>query len=159
MPRSKKPPAIPPGRVPEAKEFDFHFEGVRDIKKRVFLSAFCSCGTLAGAGRASGIQAQNHHHWMRKDPQYAEYFHRAKEIAGDTLEEEARRRAMTGSDVLLIFLLKGFKPEKYRDNVHVEYEKLPDSVLDARIIELARKGGIALAPLGESAPEVSRFDN
>ena len=58
----------------------------------------------------------------------------AREGAADTLEAEARRRAIEGveepvfhkgeqvgtlrkySDVLLIFLLKGARPERYRDN-------------------------------------------
>jgi hypothetical protein len=60
----------------------------------------------------------------------------AYEQAGERLEQEARRRAVEGtkknvyyqgepcgvnteySDTLLIFLLKGAKPEKYAERVH-----------------------------------------
>jgi hypothetical protein len=37
------------------------------------------------------------------------------------LELEARRRAMTTSDVLLIFLLKALRPTIYRENVRLEH--------------------------------------
>ena len=39
------------------------------------------------------------------------------------MEAEARRRAMAGSDLLLIFLLKGLKPEKYRERHDVTGKK------------------------------------
>ena len=37
------------------------------------------------------------------------------------LEAVARKRAIIGSDVLLIFLLKGHRPEKYRERYQVEH--------------------------------------
>jgi hypothetical protein len=60
-------------------------------------------------------------------------------MGADALEDEANRRAREGverpvyqggkfvgairefSDTLLIFLLKGLKPEKFRENSHIEH--------------------------------------
>ena len=75
--------------------------------------------------------------WLEQGKAYSEAFEDAQEHAVETLEEEARRRAMFGveqpvfykgevcgsirkySDVLLIFLLKGLRPEVYRENRHL----------------------------------------
>lgn len=54
------------------------------------------------------------------------------EEAADVLEAEARRRATVGgSDVLLIFLLKGARPEKYRDRYEVRQAPSPPKSIDA----------------------------
>lgn len=37
-------------------------------------------------------------------------------MAADTLEDEARKRAFNGSEVLLMFLLKGIRPQKWRES-------------------------------------------
>jgi len=43
------------------------------------------------------------------------------EDAVDVLEAVARRRAVQGSDTLLIFLLKAARPAKYRERHQVEH--------------------------------------
>ncbi len=87
---------------------------------------------VAKVGRSS------HYRWLEKDPEYREAFELAKEGAADILEAEAYRRAVEGvekpvgwykgkpggtvrlySDVLLMFLLKALRPEKYRERVEV----------------------------------------
>ncbi len=75
---------------------------------------------------------------MQEDPEYAAAFTEAQEEAADRLEEEARRRAVEGvdepvfykgkkcgairrySDSLLIFLLKGVRPEKFKERSSTE---------------------------------------
>lgn len=102
-------------------------------KKASFLDAFERTATIDGAARAIGIARQTHYQWMAKDPDYAIAYARADEVATERLEQEARRRAMIGteepvfhrgkvcghvrkySDVLLIFLLKARRPETYRE--------------------------------------------
>ena len=105
-------------------------------KKRAFLAAFSEVGNITVAAEAADIHRRTHYDWMADDDEYAEAFHDAKEAAADRLEEEARRRAVQGveepvgwyqgspggtitrySDTLLIFLLKGVRPEKYRETV------------------------------------------
>lgn len=102
-------------------------------KKRAFLVAYSECGNVTKAAEASGISRQSHYDWLATDPEYAEAFRHADDAAGDRLEAEARRRAVEGvdepvyhkgevvgyirkySDTLLIFLLKGAKPDKYAE--------------------------------------------
>jgi hypothetical protein len=70
-----------------------------------------------------------------EDPQFSEQWDVAQKLGEDAMEDEARRRAIEGveqpiykngevvgrridySDILMIFLLKGAKPEKYKDRV------------------------------------------
>ena len=102
-------------------------------KKGAVIKAFCQLGTVSAACEVAQIDRTTHYDWLKTDPQYAEAFDQARSIAADSLEQEAIRRARDGwqepvyqggkligtvlkkSDVLLIFLLKGFKPEKFRE--------------------------------------------
>lgn len=116
-------------------------------KKAAFLAAFAEVGTIGRAAEASGVDRGTHYRWLEADNDYAKAFSDAAEAAADKLEAEARRRAHDGllrmkfhqgepiidprtkepyfeleySDTLLIFLLKGARPEKFRDNVKVEH--------------------------------------
>jgi hypothetical protein len=107
-------------------------------KKRTFLVAFAETGNISAASRLSGISRQAHYEWMESDPDYPAMFKAADQTAAENLETEARRRAVQGtlkpvfykgkecgvvqeySDTLLIFLLKGAMPGKYKDNVSVD---------------------------------------
>ena len=110
------------------------FPSIPHKKKRAFLHAYAKSGTVKAAAEAVGLSRRMHYHWMKADPAYAAAFAEAQEQAADTIEAELVRRAVEGveepvhyrgqrvdmvrkySDVLLIFLLKGLRPEKYRDN-------------------------------------------
>jgi hypothetical protein len=102
-------------------------------KKQRFLEAYAAAGTITEAAEIAAIGRRCHYRWMDADPEYAKAFVSATEQAADRLEQEARRRAIEGttepvwyrgqkvgavqkySDTLLIFLLKGCRPEKYAD--------------------------------------------
>lgn len=85
------------------------------VKKKAFLAAFAFCGNVTHACLNSKVGRRTHYEWLEKDAKYAAAFESAQDEAADNLEEEARKRAMGGSDTLLIFLLKGALPEKYRE--------------------------------------------
>jgi len=106
-------------------------------KKRAFLAAYSETGNIRLACQAAQIGRSSHYRWL-DDPDYAEEFEQAKKDAVDVLEAEARRRAVEGweepvgwykgeaggtvrrySDTLLIFLLKGAAPQKYRERMEV----------------------------------------
>jgi hypothetical protein len=106
------PPTAPP---PPAVDC---FPGFSVTQQR-FLTAYTQLGNITAASEAAGISRQNHYDWMAEVPGYPAAFRQAGEAAVDRLVEEARRRAMLGSDVLLIFLLKGLRPEVFRDNHHL----------------------------------------
>jgi hypothetical protein len=84
-----------------------------------FLAAYRMLGNVSRAADAAECDRSSHYRWM-KDPEYAAQFETAREEAIDRLEGEAINRAMHGSDRLMEFLLKGAKPEKYRENHKVE---------------------------------------
>ena len=107
-----------------------------------FLAAYQQTGNVVAAARVAKIDRQQHYRWLDSDPDYARRFDESRRQAADILESEAIRRAVSGckelvlhggkpirdpetgeylfrhkySDVLLIFLLKGLLPEKYRDS-------------------------------------------
>lgn len=102
------------------------------VKQAAFLAAYAEVGNVTQAAEISKVARRNHYNWL-SDPEYAEAFQAAEQQACDRLEQEARRRAVEGveepvfhrgekcgvvrkySDTLLIFLLKGAMPEKYKD--------------------------------------------
>ena len=89
--------------------------------QKSFLVAYSELGNLTAAAETAGLVRQNHYRWLGEAP-YAAAFKIVEEVAVERLEAEARRRAMEGSDVLLIFLLKGARPERYRDNHRIDLQ-------------------------------------
>jgi len=108
-------------------------------RQDLFLHHFRQAGSVRAAAQASDISRRLHYHWLEDDADYAERFKDALDDAVDAMEEEARRRAVNGvtrnvhyqgkpvdtimeySDLLLIFLLKAHRPEKYRDLVQHQH--------------------------------------
>lgn len=64
---------------------------------------------------------RTHYDWLKDDPEYPAMYERAKEEAVEAMESIAWDRAQTTSDTLMIFLLKGAKPQKYRENKAIEH--------------------------------------
>lgn len=111
---------------------------IRHPKKRAFLAAMAEVGNITRAAELADVARSQHYVWITEDPAYVEAFAAAEEEAADRLETEARRRAVQGveepvwqmgkymgtiqkySDTLLIFLLKGARPEKYKDRTSTE---------------------------------------
>jgi hypothetical protein len=103
-------------------------------QKTRFLAAYAQTGNVSASCRDAGVPRRNVYNWQEHDDAFAHAFRDAEIQAVDALETEARRRACgydttvvdqrggehtvtKYSDVLLIFLLKGARPEKYRDQV------------------------------------------
>lgn len=117
-----------------------------------FLNVLRENGNVRLACEAARIERSTAYRLRDRDVLFAVEWDEAQELAADLLEEEARRRAHDGvdepvygrigkdqdgkigvirkySDTLLIFLLKGARPEKYRErqeikhsgNVEIEY--------------------------------------
>lgn len=111
------------------------------IRKAAFLVAFKEVGNITHAAKLAGVSRRSHFQWLKNDPQYCIDYGEAQQEALENLEAEAYRRAVQGvvepvygsggtgvgtvqvgqirkySDVLLIFMLKGANPEKYRDRI------------------------------------------
>lgn len=152
----------------------------RDDQKAGFLAAFAQCGVVRRAAKIVGIARQTHARWMKEDPEYPARFRQAKREAAERLEIEARRRAIKGlkrkkftkggdpiidpetgeqyyelefSDTLLIFLLKGALPHKYRDRVQSEISGprggpvsiRAEQLTDDDLAVIAARGGAGVA--------------
>jgi hypothetical protein len=120
------------------KSLDSYIFGQDHPKKRAFLTAYATLGNITSAAKAAKIGRQTHYDWCDADPEYVQAFHHAKEAFGDMLEAEALRRATKGvehtiyqggravgkkkeySDTLLIFLMKGERPDKYKERTSTE---------------------------------------
>jgi hypothetical protein len=81
-----------------------------------FLIALEKTGSVTEAARVAGIDRAKSYHYKRTDEKFAALWDQALDIAADSLEDEARKRAFAGSDVLLMFLLKGIRPQKWRES-------------------------------------------
>lgn len=102
--------------------------------QRAFLAAYANCASITKAAKAAGLDRRAHYDWLEHDPDYPAKFDAATEQAAQALEDEATRRAYDGvlqaefyqgkavgtkrvySDGLMMFLLRGMKPKKYRTN-------------------------------------------
>jgi hypothetical protein len=85
-----------------------------------FLAAFASTGNVLLSAKAAGIDRSVPYDERKRNVRFAAAWEQAEEDSIQLLEAEARRRAMSVSDTLLIFLLKSRRPAVYRDNARVE---------------------------------------
>ena len=139
-------------------------------KKQRFLEAYVDKGTVRAGCLAAGLVRQTIYKWLKRDQPFQKAFDEARADATDKLEEEARRRAVDGtirpvyhqgkmvggyrehSDTLLIFLLKGAKPDVYRERFEhtgkdggpiqhatLDLTKIPTDELK-QVAEILRKG-------------------
>lgn len=130
--RSDPTPGGPPSYLSQSRRYNKSAETV--AKQNAFLRAYAEHGTITHSARAAGIAPAYHYNWLDIDPDYPAKFKEAHQEAVEALELEARRRAVNGveeptgwykgepggfvkrySDTLLIFLLKGALPDKYKD--------------------------------------------
>ena len=111
-------------------------------------------GNVSKACETAQIARQRVYEWRKSDAKFASKWDEAVEAGVEDLEEEARRRAFRGvdepvfykgeecglirkySDTLLIFLLKGNKPEKYRENINISIPDL-DAAIERQLERLA----------------------
>lgn len=107
-------------------------------KRQRFLELVANSCSIVKAALAIGV-SRNHLYRLRDtDANFAIDWDKALQLGADVLEEEVRRRAVVGvrepvyykgdvvghvrkySDILLIFRLKGLKPDMYRDRYTAE---------------------------------------
>jgi hypothetical protein len=114
------------------------YKKIRSPKKRAFLAAVARTGNVTISAEIADVARSAHYQWLEADPVYAAAFEDAMEQAAQRLEAEARRRAEEGveepvfykgkkcgvirkySDTLLIFLMKGAMPDKYKERTSTE---------------------------------------
>jgi len=96
-----------------------------------FLRAYSKTGNVKQALLLAGVSRRAVYKLRDIDDEFRQALSDAEDDGADELEGIARDRAKAGSDVLLMFLLKGLRPWKYRDNHHVISTSTPtDYVID-----------------------------
>lgn len=102
-------------------------------KEAMFLAALSETANVTASAKRAGLARTTVYEWRADNEQFKARWDAAVELGTDALEDEAMRRAKDGvtepvhykgervdeiqkySDTLTIFLLKGRRPEKYRE--------------------------------------------
>ncbi len=144
-PRQKRDNPAPdqPPATPSAEQLQASVQRAQTaLAQATFLETYAAMGNVSAAAKLAGVGRRTHYDWLAADAAYATRFAEAVDEAADRLEAEARRRAVEGlvrykfdkqgdplkhpasgeayfereySDTLLIFLLKGARPDKYAE--------------------------------------------
>lgn len=95
-----------------------------------FLEILSQSCNVTLACKAANVRPKTAYEHKKEMPEFAEQWEEAKEGAIDILEAEAWQRARKQSDVLMIFLLKAHKPDKYREQAHLDVTSGGKPLLD-----------------------------
>lgn len=93
---------------------------VKQNAMRTFVERLVKGETITAASKAAGVCRKTAYNWRESDKAFADAWDDAIEVGTEKLETEATRRALDGSDTLLIFLLKARRPKVYRERVSTE---------------------------------------
>jgi hypothetical protein len=131
-----------PGRPPGSNE-----DVARDkaVKQAQFLEAYMKLGRVDLATKHVGIPYHLPYCWAREEKSdFKQRWNEARDVVAQHLEDSAYKRAHTGvqkpiyqrgvlvdyvreySDTLTMFLLKGLKPQVYREHVALEHSGDPE---------------------------------
>jgi transcriptional regulator with XRE-family HTH domain len=115
--------------------------------------------SLTAAAAAADVSRQTLWNWRQADPEFEAQVLEAIEAGTDVLEDEARRRAVEGtlrpvyqsgklvghvreySDQLTVLLLKGRRPDRYRERVDVHQSAERATPTQARSLDLRERLG------------------
>ncbi len=152
------------------------FPNIQHPKKRAYLIAYVETGNKTQAAKLAGIERTTPYtpQW-KQDEAFQERLRQAKEAAADLIESEIYRRAVEGvdkpagwykgvaggvvrefSDVLAMFLLKGLRPETYRERVELRgaMANIDLSRLDDESLQRIADGELPMAVLNSWASAV-----
>jgi hypothetical protein len=115
-----------------------------------FLEVIRATGNVRLAADAAGVDRSTPYRRAGRDPAFARDWAAADQDAIDVLEGEARRRALAGSDALIMFLLKAHRPERYREALNVRLDIRPEAQ------RIAERLGIPVEEVLEAAERKAR---
>lgn len=129
--------------------FDFSDTNLSPTQQ-MYIISYAVRGTRAGASRLAGVPYKVVDEWM-KDEEFRVALQNAVDIARDSLEEELLRRAMNGSDRLLLEAVRAAKPERYQKKTTSEH-KITGEVVHSWA-ELAREASKVIEIEGGTVDE------
>jgi len=91
-------------------------------RQEAFLKVYPTAGTISAAAKVIGIKRERVNKWIKRDPEFAKKFEEARQgfveelenIALNLVKEMAEKRDYKANPTLLIFMLNGNAPEKYK---------------------------------------------
>lgn len=95
-----------------------------------FLASLKMHGVVSAACLDAGIDRTTAYKAKDRDSEFAERWQDTLEQACDVLEFEAKKRALSHSDSLMMFLLRAHRPEKYLDKVAANLKIKPPKPLE-----------------------------
>ncbi len=82
-------------------------------EQKVFLAHYMASGVVTTALRKSGLSHKRYKEYMANDEVFGQAVEAATEAVADVVEQEALKRALLGSDKLLIKMLESLRPQKF----------------------------------------------
>jgi hypothetical protein len=131
----------PPDAVERATNYRTHRT---EIARAKFLAQLAQSGNVTESCQISGLPRATAYDWRREDQGFAQQWDAAMDRGADAMEDECRRRAMAGSDALMVFMMRALKPEKYREKAALDvtmrtaadYRNMSVVEIRARLAEL-----------------------
>jgi hypothetical protein len=99
-------------------------------KKTVFLEALRDKYTVRHAAALARVGRRTVYDWREQDAEFAAAWDEAREDAIEALESTMYDKALAGETLPGFFMLKGMRPDVYRDNVSIKHS---GAVLTARM--------------------------
>ena len=92
-------------------------------KKKLFLKIYPSVGTITKAAEHIGVSYNTARQWNKDDPVFAAKFEEARQgFVEELVKEMSTKRDYKANPTLLIFMLNGNAPHKYRGLVETSSE-------------------------------------
>lgn len=118
-----------------------------------FLKALSEEPNVSRACKEARVPRSTAYHAREEDAKFRQAWDEAIDDGVDVLEQEARRRALTGSDTLMIFLLKAYRRERFGDKATID---LNVSDLREAAIAKARELGLSEQDAIETADDIEK---
>ena len=98
-----------------------------DSRKKKFVAALASQGTVLHAAQTAGISRQTAYCWRQEDYQFAALWDEAHENAVDRVESVLYQKALSGDTIAMIFYLKAHRTI-YRDKLNIDVKQVQSEV-------------------------------
>ena len=104
-------------------------------KREAFLMGLSLGDSVKSSCERAKVTRKTVYQWRKQDEEFAEAWDEALEAGIEQLEDAAYRRALDGSDTLVMFLLKAKRPKVYSDKHRLEHTGADGAPISINTIE------------------------